>query len=68
MSTTINFRIADEHKEHLQILAEEKYIKVSVIVRKIIIDYLEQLDNENQDLEISEEIILYIPANNYPNN
>jgi predicted DNA-binding protein len=68
MSTTINFRIADEHKEHLQILAEEKYIKVSVIVRKIIIDYLEQLDNENQDLEISEKIILYIPANNYPNN
>jgi predicted DNA-binding protein len=68
MSTTINFRIADEHKEHLQILAEEKGVKVSVIVRKIITDYLEQLDNDNQDLEIPKEIILYIPANNYPNN
>lgn len=68
MSTTINFRIADEHKENLQILAEEKGVKVSVIVREIITDYLEQLDNENQYLEIPEEMVLYIPAKNYPNN
>ena len=68
MSTTINFRIADDHKEHLQILAEERDVKVSVIVREIITDYLKQLDIENQDLEIPEEIVLYIPAKNYPNN
>lgn len=66
MSTTINFRIADDHKEHLQILAEERGVKVSVIVREIITGYLEQLDN--QYLEIPEEIVLYIPAKNYPNN
>jgi predicted DNA-binding protein len=66
MITTINFRIADDHKEHLQILAEERGVKVSVIVREIITDYLEQLDN--QYLEIPEEIVLYIPAKNYPNN
>ena len=49
MSTTINFRIDEEQKEYLQILADEKGIKISALTREIIIDYLNSLEDQDDN-------------------
>ena len=56
MKATINFRVEEEQKESLQILADERCVKISVIIREIISDYLWENKNEQQD-----EIILFGP-------
>ena len=72
MIATINFRIDQDQKEHLQILADEKGIKVSALTREIITDYLNSLDNHglyNPSKTIG-ELIMPIPpidSNNLKN-
>jgi predicted DNA-binding protein len=44
MKTTVNFRITEEHKKQLQILADQKGVKISIIVRELITEYLEEVD------------------------
>ncbi|PKG43797.1 hypothetical protein [Psychroflexus sp. MES1-P1E] len=44
MLTTINFRISENQKEKLQVLAEEKDEKISTVLREIIENYLEDHD------------------------
>ena len=54
MATTINFRISDELKDELQFIAEEKEIKISHLIRKIISDYIEEYYTD-------EPVTIYIP-------
>lgn len=65
METTINFRISYEQKDHLQNLAEERGVKISVIAREIIIDYLDNLDTDEDDYGFdsknSREIYIHLP-------
>ncbi|MCL7765030.1 hypothetical protein MPF19_16525 [Polaribacter sp. Z014] len=49
MKTTVNFRIYNEYKEELQILANKRGEKISVIIREIISDYLCELKKANSD-------------------
>jgi len=61
MQTTINFRITEEQKEHLQLIAGHYDLKISSLIRSIITDYLEEYD----DFEIEDDdgytIELYPP-------
>lgn len=41
MEKTINFRISEQYKDELQIIASEKQIRISVLIREIIKEYLE---------------------------
>ena len=61
MKTTINFRVKEEQKEDLQILADQRCVKISVIIREIISDYLWELKYTKSDKK-SNEIILHIPS------
>ncbi|WP_341222218.1 hypothetical protein [Polaribacter atrinae] len=62
MITTINFRIDQDQKEHLQILADEKGVKISVITREIITDYLNSINSISYDpSKTIGEFILPIP-------
>jgi predicted transcriptional regulator len=74
METTINFRIDEDRKEHLQNLADQQGEKVSTIVRQIIYDHLDFLiDEERNDFDeytpfVTKHIVLPLPEglkNNY---
>ena len=41
MEKTINFRISEETKLELQVIADEREIKVSHLIRDIITDFIE---------------------------
>lgn len=64
MKTTINFRITEEHKKQLQIIADQKGVKISIIVRELITEYLEDEDvftwiKNNKNNPNDKEIIIY---------
>lgn len=61
METTINFRIDEDRKEHLQILADEQGEKVSTIVRQIIYDHLDYLIEE--ELNEFDDSTPFVPIN-----
>lgn len=42
MKTTINFRIETEHKDELELIAEENGENISNLVREIITEYLNE--------------------------
>jgi predicted DNA-binding protein len=44
MSTTLNFRIKEEQKDQLKLLAEQQGVKISELMRDIIADYLDQYE------------------------
>ena len=69
MITTINFRIDEAQKERIQILANEKGLKISAISREIITDYLNSLDNHGlyDPSKTIGEFILPVPPIDFNN-
>ena len=69
MEKTINFRISEELKLELQMIALEKETKVSNLIREIISDFVEnyyEIDDHiicNRDNIQVHEVILNVPAN-----
>ncbi|WP_397446909.1 hypothetical protein [Polaribacter sp. R77954] len=53
MEKTINFRISEETKLELQVIADEREIKVSHLIRAIITDFIEDY------YDVPDPIIMY---------
>lgn len=60
MQTTINFRISTELKDKLQEISEENNQKISILVREIITDFIDNYYSEEQEIHT---VILEVPAN-----
>ena len=63
-STTINFRIDQVSKDELQEIANEKGVKVSILVREIINGYLQEHFSKDA---ICHKVYLEVPSDYNPN-
>jgi predicted DNA-binding protein len=61
-TSTINFRISEEQKENLQILADNDGVKLSFLARQVVTNYINNLvhyeDEEDVDTKKTPDIIL----------